>query len=323
MDGHVKQPASGTDRRSRTEKSKARQRQIELCNFRTAGQLSSEHAGAINSMHEGFARAVTNSLSAYLRVSFEMTLSSLEQLTYREYLSAAQDAGYLLPFRLSPLDKSGLLQVDGALAFAIIDVLLGGSGTAGSAPREMTEIDEDVMAGVARIVGSQLQTAWQALAVDVVLERCQKLVEVQETLPANERILLLAFAITMGETGGTLRLIFPATFAGALLRKAPGDTARRRPGVRYLPGPDMRQRLLNCDFDAALGISRLRVKVRDLISLKPGDVLPFPVPVTTPASLLLGGREIFGAAPVRNGNKRAGQLLQSVQPSPQPHDQLA
>jgi flagellar motor switch protein FliM len=302
----------------------APQKVVQACNFRTASQLSNEHARAISALHESFARNVAHSLGAYLRVSFSMVLSSLEQLTYGEYLRGLSDGIYLVPLHLQPLDISSLVQIDISLIFPIIDVLLGGTGAPMATPKEMTEIDEDIMGGVIRIIANQLQTTWEALDVEITLDRCQKVAQVQTNMPPTERVLLLTFEIAMAQNNGAFHLLVPGAFANAILRKAPNDKQYRKSRVRYLPGPDLRQRLMNCDFDTWAGISGLRMKVRDLISLKPGKVLPLPAPITHPASLLIGGREIFDAAPVRNGNKRAAQLLQPVQPTlPEQQDQLA
>jgi len=299
------------------------QKMVQTCNFRTASQLSNEHARAISALHESFARNVAHSLGAYLRVTFSMALSSLEQLTYREYVRGIPDGSYLFPFHLQPMQVSGLLQIDTSLIFPIIDVLLGGVGAPMATPKELTEIDEDIVAGVTRIVCNQLQSTWEALEVEINLDRCQKVAQVQTALPPTERVLLMTFEIAMAQTNGALHLLFPGAFANQLLRKAPNDKDYRKSRVRYLPGPDLRQRLMHCDFDMTVGISQLRVKVRDLLSLKAGDVLPLKVPVTQPASLLLGERIMFDAAPVRNGNKRAAQLLQEVQPEPDEQGQSA
>ena len=61
-------------------------RSIKPCTFRQSGQLTGEQVAAVNGLHEGFARSLTQSLGAYLRVSFEVTLVSIEQLAYSEFL---------------------------------------------------------------------------------------------------------------------------------------------------------------------------------------------------------------------------------------------
>lgn len=289
-----------------------RQRVVQNANFRAAGQLSNEHARTISALHEGFARDVGHSLGAYLRVGFTMTLSSLEQITFREYIGGIAEGSYVVPVHLHPLEITGLMQMDLALVFPIIDVLLGGPGGAITSPKEMTEIDEDIMGSVSRIICNQLQKTWEALEVEVLLEKCLKLAQAQQIMQSTEKVLLLTFEIAMAGTNGALHMVFPAAFANAIVRKASTGDRGRKARVRYLPGPPLRERLLVAEFDTTIGLSPLRMKVRDLISLVPGDVLPLPIEINKPASLLVGGRGLFEAAPVRSGNKRAAQLLQAI-----------
>ena len=58
---------------------------VELWDVRRAGQIGREQLQAITQLHEGFARSLTHSLGAYLRVVFAATLVSAEHLAYGEF----------------------------------------------------------------------------------------------------------------------------------------------------------------------------------------------------------------------------------------------
>jgi Flagellar motor switch protein FliM len=60
-------------------------RSIELCNFRNAGQMSERYARFMTNLFEAFARNSSNSLGAYLRSRFEMTLGAVEQMPVRDF----------------------------------------------------------------------------------------------------------------------------------------------------------------------------------------------------------------------------------------------
>jgi len=59
----------------------------------------------------------------------------------------------------------------------------------------------------------------------------------------------------------------------------------------------------------AADITQMRVLVKDLIDLKPGTILKMKAPVKNPGSLTVEDGEIFVARPVRNGTRKAAQLL--------------
>lgn len=287
------------------------QRSVQSCNFRAAGQLSNEHARTLTAIHEGFARNVTNSIGAYLRSSFEMVLSSVEQLAFRDYLAGVQQSGYVVPLTITPGDSAVLLQADLPLAFPIIDLLLGGIGSPAPAGRELTEIDEEIMQGISALIARQVESAWQALSVSIKVDKCLKASQLQQFFPANEKVVLITFEVRTAGTTGTLNLIFPASFANSLLRQVSNDP-KHRSKMRYFSRPSLRDRLFDCEFVGTVGLPSLRLKVRDLLELKPGSVLKLRIPVKNPGLLMIEGREIFEAVPVRSGMQRAAQLLKQV-----------
>ncbi len=163
---------------------------------------------AITALHEGFARNLTHALGAYLRVVFSATLVSAEHLTYREFLQRIPETTYLASCRLDPMGVNAALQLDLKVAFPIIDLLLGGEGKTIAATREITEIEEQILDSVARIVCRELGAAWQALALDVVFE--ERLERAAPRLMApQEKTLCLSFEVTMPEVRGGLISRYP------------------------------------------------------------------------------------------------------------------
>src|SRR4051794_32946289 len=59
---------------------------VKLYDFRRPDKFSKEHIRAIQNIHETFARVTASSLSSYLRASTQVSLSSIEQVVYDEYI---------------------------------------------------------------------------------------------------------------------------------------------------------------------------------------------------------------------------------------------
>ena len=136
-------------------------------------------------LHEGFARALTHSLGAYLRVVFETNVVSVEQLTFREFLSRIPDFAYSASFTVNPMGVAGVMVLDLSLTFPIIDLLLGGNGSADQEPREITEIEEQILEGVVQILCRELATAWQSLGLQFVSEQRLQPAQIQRLMPPN------------------------------------------------------------------------------------------------------------------------------------------
>jgi len=306
----------GKARASLKEAEAGEDRSVQLCNFRSAGEMSERYARFMTTLFEAFARNVSNSMGAYLRSRFEMVLASVEQMPVRDFLGDFQETGFLAVLMLQPGNTAVLLQVDSSLVFPVIDVLLGGFGTPAPTAREMTEIDEGIMEGVAQIMCRQLEVAWQPMGIEVRLEPHQRPAHLQNVFPPNEKLTTLTFEIKLNETPGAANLSFPTSFGSSLLRDVSANP-RKKPMFRSDQRNVLRDRLLNCSFDSTIGVPGLRVPLRDLVALRPGSVLDLRMSVKNPASLILGERSVFEAMPVRSGNQRAAQLLQRAKQTAQ------
>jgi len=283
---------------------------VEPWDVRHVGQIGREQLQAITVLHEGFARNLTRSLGAYLRVVFTAALVSAEHLSYREFLQHIPETTYLASCRLEPMGVSGALQMDLKVAFPIIDLLLGGQGKSMAATREITQIEEGILESVAHIVCRELGAAWQAVSLEVLFDGRQELAEAHGLMPAEEKTLCLSFEVTMPEVRGGLNVAVPAAVSNALLRKISADRSYRRPRRQTDTRQRLMRRLLDCPFQLELGACEVRAAVSDLAGLAPGALLSFHRSIREPASLLIAGVEMFRALPARCGNTRAARVLE-------------
>jgi flagellar motor switch protein FliM len=286
-------------------------------NYQQSGQINNEQVRAISVLHEGFARNLARSLGAYLRVIFEANLVSVEQLAYREFLSRIPDMAYCASFQLKPINAIAALELDLALAFPIIDLLLGGVGSGDSQVREITDIEEEILAGVVKILCNELAVTWQPLGLTFEFEDRQQPRQMQRLLPPTEKALGLSFEIRMAESRGMLNLVFPAVVSNALLRKLSNDwSANRRRGPQDQI-QRIHERALDFPFEVELGAQQLALRMSALLDLKAGDVLPFTKRIESPSSLLVAGLGLFTAVPVRNNGRIAARVVDHLPITPE------
>lgn len=286
---------------------------VQPCNFRQAGKISKEQVRAISTLHESFARSLTHSLGAYLRVVFEVNLVSVEQLTYREFVARLAEIAYLATYHLAPVNATAALQLDLALAFPIIDLLLGGRGTPEPELRDITEIEEQIMEGVVRIICRELETAWQPLGLSFAFDQRQQPSQMQRLMPPNEKTLSMSFEIRMPEARGTLNLVFPAVVSNAILRKLSRDGAYQKRRGSIESGEQIRRRLLNCVFPLQFGLAKVPVRAKQLMDMRVGQILPLEHRLDQPATLVINGRSSFSATPASTAEWRAAQVLQRME----------
>jgi flagellar motor switch protein FliM len=290
---------------------------VTVWDVRQAGQIGREQVQSISTLHEGFARNLTHAVGAYLRTGFAAALVSAEHLTYGEVLQRIPEVSYLASCKLSPVGATALLQLDLAVAFPVIDVLLGGEGSSTLPGRQLTEIEKQILETVMRIVCRELQSSWQVLALEFEFESRQQGEQVQRLMPSEEKTLSLAFDITVAESRGTLNLVFPAVVSNALLRKLSVGWVRTKIRARPDSEQRLRRHLLACSFPVDLGMKIARVPLPDLTRLSPGTLLVLKYSAQQPAALRVSGCEMFVAAVARRGRLRAAQVLERCHREPE------
>lgn len=291
----------------------AKARNIQSCNFRSAGRLSNENVRALTTLHEKFAFNVANSMGLFLGANLRLKLAALEQVVSTEYSGRAAIDSYLVPCSLSVMETNILLEMDHDLIFPIIDLLLGGAGTASEEVRELTEIDEEILQSVTVVIVKELERSWQSLNLTLTQGRCIKPVAIQQVFTATEKLVLLIFEMTLGTANGCVTMVLPTSFVGFLLRHLVAAQSKKTSTLRPLHGPSLRERILDCDFVVSADIPQMRVLVKDLVDLKPGMVLKMSGQVKRPGRLTVEGVDIFEALPVRNGVRKAAQLTARLQ----------
>ncbi len=275
-------------------------------NYASAGQISTEQLRAISMLNDLFARNLTHNLAAWLRTRFQVNLVSAEQIVFNEFLLRIPEISYVASVRLEPLGALSVLQLDLALVPPIIDLLLGGEGRDGT-QRELTDIEESIVASVAEIICRELTAAWQPVGLSFNFERRQMQTQVARIMPVTEKTLCLSFEIRMPHSSGLLNLAFPAVVANTILRRLTSDWGRRRrhAGETRVRMEDSARRIR---FGGALQLPSVRLSANEIENLEVGKVLRLNLAGNTLPEWRVGGQQIALAQAIRQGDHRAARI---------------
>jgi hypothetical protein len=93
------------------------------------------------------------------------------------------------------MDVTALLQLDLSITFPLIDLLLGGEGKGTLEPREVTEIEEQILESVVQVICREMGVAWQALGLEFHFDRRQQPANALRLMPPDDKTLALSFSI--------------------------------------------------------------------------------------------------------------------------------
>lgn len=310
---HAEQQATrdGVSDAAATERA-SRERTVRPCNFRAAGRISNENARLLTEIHETFAHHLSNALDVYLSTGIDVKLHSLEQLAIKDYIASIAPFSYLASATWNASPGVVFVHCDANFVFPVIELLLGGTSIGAPEPRDLSEIEEELMRDVVMLMVRNLEAAWRLASGS--LTACQRIrpTALHHLCPPNERLTLVRCEIEILSATSTFQLVVPTSFVNVLIKQSKLDSARKKHGLRQFPSVSIRERILDCDFSIAAELPPMRVAVRDLVSLQPGSVLNLRAPVTMSGVLTVADTPMFEALPVRNGLHKAAQLLRRL-----------
>ncbi|MGD9906081.1 MAG: flagellar motor switch protein FliM [Vicinamibacterales bacterium] len=257
-------------------------------NFRRPDRVSKEQIRALQFLHERFARHVSTSLAAYLRSSTELSLVSVEQFTYAEFLLALPDPTAYYAVSLAPLDAVAGLEINPAVAFAMIDRMLGGDGQPVAVDRALTDIEQNVIDSVVTVLLDSLAEAWRPLVglrVDIRARETRP--QMLQVASPNDTVVMLVFDMRVGDARGAVHLCLPAELVERGDAAAAGGWNRRRLEPTELERAWLVENLGRVPMPVS-AVLDTHCRAGDVATLAVGDVLSLDVPAETPIDLRVG-----------------------------------
>ncbi|MBI3709278.1 MAG: flagellar motor switch protein FliM [Proteobacteria bacterium] len=175
--------------------------------------VSYERLPMLEVVYDRLVRMLTTSLRNFTSDNVEVSLDAITSVRFGDYLNSVPLPAMLSVFKAEQWDNYGLLTVDSALIYSIVDVLLGGRrGTAAMRieGRPYTTIERNLVERLVSVVLTDLAAAFDQLTkVDFRFERLETNPRFATIArPANAAI-VAKLRIDMEDRGGRLELVLP------------------------------------------------------------------------------------------------------------------
>jgi flagellar motor switch protein FliM len=274
--------------------------------FRRPDRIPKEQLRAIHLMHDFLARNLASSMGAYLRAYVTVSLVSVEQLSFGEFLQYLPTPTCISNISLTPTEGNAVLDLNPSLVFPMLDILLGGSGAASQQDtRELTEIEISILEGVIRLVLHDLTEAWAPVGdIRFAIEATETQPQLMQILSPNEAIVAIGFEITMGDARGMMNFGIPSILVKMMGQGFEQQWSIRRRASSETEQARMRHLVKRLPMDLEARIKGTHMRVRDLLKLDEGDVVSLEVPVRRPAQINVNGVRKFEGEIVIAGNQR-------------------
>lgn len=265
---------------------------------------------AVHHLHENFARNVSASLAAYLRNHIAMSVVSMEQISYAEFIDGLATPSLIAYIGMRPYEGTAVMEMGTSLVFNMLETLLGGGSRSTVNPtRKITEVEKELMQGLLRILLRGLKEAWSSVvAVDFEVQFLADDPFGVHVMSPTEAVVAIGIEAHVGQTSEIINFAIPSIFVKQLRNLF--DRMRWVQQTEPKPQEQLQiaELLRAVDVELEVRLEGCRLRVRDLIGLKTGDVLQLEYPEAKKAAGLLNGQPHFVGSLVRSGQKLAYEI---------------
>lgn len=285
-----------------------------LYDFRRPDRIPKDQVRAVHLVHDFLARHLAASLGAYLRTYVTVTLASVEQLAFGEFLGYLPTPTCIAHVSVKPLEGNAVLEINPSLVMPMLDIVLGGDGKqVGDHNRELTDIERSVMETIFRIVLNDLRDAWtgtQGLSFEV--EDTETQPQLMQILSPNEAVVAIGFEIAVDSARGMMNFGVPSVIVKMMGQKLEQQWSVKRQLGDERPTRRMESVLREIAVPVEARVSGTGMSVREVLDLAPNDVLSLGTPIVRPVDLSVSTVNKFVAQVVASGLRRAVLVTQSA-----------
>lgn len=272
-----------------------------------SAMVSYERLPMLEIVFDRLLRMMSTSLRNLTSDNVEVSLDSITSIRFGDYLETIPMPAMISVFKAEEWDNYGLMIVDSALIYSIVDVLLGGRrGTAAMRieGRPYTTIERNLVERMVTVVLSDLSAAFDPLSPVTFrfdrLETNPRFATIAR--PANAAV-LARLRIDMEDRGGRIELMLPyATLEPVrelLLQMFMGEKF----GRDSIWETHLANELWNTDVELDAVLDQVVVSLNEVMNWRPGSQILLNAVPSSPIGLRCGEIPLFvGGMGQKNGN---------------------
>ena len=196
------------------------EKQVKNYDFARPSKFSKEHLRTLEIIFEHFGRLLATNLPAYLRKSVNVDIVNSEVVIYSEFSNALSNPVLLGVVSMKPLAGNMVMEMASNLGFAIVDRLLGGTGTALDKERDFSEIELTIIERIFSICVNLLKEPWEnVIKVTPRLERIETNSQFAQIISPTETIAIITINLKIGDVEGLMNVCLPYTLLEPVMDK--------------------------------------------------------------------------------------------------------
>ncbi|WP_221030035.1 flagellar motor switch protein FliM [Actomonas aquatica] len=291
---------------------------VEDYDFRNPVFLTEVELRRLRLIHEEFIRYLQAKLSLVLRMEFSLKMAKLTTLTYTKFCEGLPNPTHLCLFKVDPLTGVGVLDFNTRLALTVVDRLLGGRGHSVKAERYLTEIEISLLEDVIKEILDQWCHQWKwDKEMHPHLIGHETNGRFLQTSPRDAIVLLLSMEAAFGDCSEQITIGVPYYMIEPMVKSIHARRAKdTQPVTVHIPEA-MSPLCEHITMPVRAEWPAFETSLRELLALRPGDLLQLPTKITEETHITLNGTPKFVGQVGLEGDHVAVTLTKNL-PSQEP-----
>jgi flagellar motor switch protein FliM len=232
-------------------------------------------------INECFARYFKTSLFNMLRRSPEIAVGGVQMLKFAEYVQSLFVPTSLNLVQITPLRGTALIVFDPGLIFLAVDNFFGGSGKFHNKieGREFTWSENRIIEMILDKVMTDMKSAWApVMDLNFKYNGSEVNPHFANIVTPNEVLVISTFHIELDGGGGDIHVTIPYSMLEPIRELLDAGTMTDRNEVDERWTTALKEDVKEAEIDLKSTLIEVEVSLRDVMSMKAGDIIPFEFP---------------------------------------------
>jgi flagellar motor switch protein FliM len=295
--------------------SNKKEKKVKLHDFKKPPKFANDHKRTLQFIYENYARLIQSFLSGYLRTLVQVDVMSVDALQYSEFSNSLANPVVLGIVDFSPLTGSVIFEMDPSIAYALIDRILGGRGSAMDRVRSFTEIELAIVERIIIQILNLMREPWESIiAIKPRLEKIETNAQFAQIIHPNEMVALITLNVVVGEVKGMINICIPHMVVEPIMPKLSTKL--------WFTNIESEKNDFNMtDIETKIGctyvpvraiLGKTTINISEFLDLQEGDVIPLETNVNGELEVYVGDLPKFTGKPGVKKNKVSIKISQVI-----------
>ncbi|MBE3595461.1 MAG: flagellar motor switch protein FliM [Hydrogenibacillus sp.] len=277
---------------------------VRTYDFKRALRFSKDQIRSLTRIHENFARLLTTQYSTILRSYMQISVASVDQLPYEEFIRSVAASTIVGVYTAAPLKGNFLIELSPTLAYAMLERILGGTGSHPVGRYNWTEIEQKIIERLLLRAAKVFRDSWlQMIEIDPRLEDIETNPQFLQIVSPNDIVAVITLGAKIGEMSGMINICLPHVMLEPLMNKLSArhmlSTAKRE--LSETERLAIEARIVKTPVPVSVILGQATLSLGELLELSVGDVIRLGTRHDAPLVLFVGTKPKYY---VRAGRSR-------------------